>query len=276
MLKQQIVNCEDAQELITGLVDGELSTEDFESITNHFQGCNECSDAYSRELALKRLLKESVVLMHAPRTLRLNVSTQVRRRRRQAWLATHWQMPPRAGALAYHTTIVLALLAFPVLIARFWRTSLNTPIVPGIFQSYRQIDGSEIAFAKIGDITELKEQLAVSVGRQFAPMAYDFSTMNIHLVGGLNQVIANRKVLVAVYRGNDSMILCYTFVGSEDDAPPTAEVILDAERRMNFYQFAYTQTNAVMHREGNIICVLMSRIPKADLLALARAKAHSS
>jgi len=92
---------------------------------------------------------------------------------------------------------------------------------------------------------------------------------------GLLKVAANRKVLVAVYQGNGSTIVCYTFVGSEADAPEIAEVSFDAEKGMNFYRFFYNETNAVMHREGNIMCILMSQLAREKLLALARAKART-
>jgi len=81
---------------------------------------------------------------------------------------------------------------------------------------------------------------------------------------------------VAVYQGNGLTIICYTFMGSDGDAPEIAEMFFDAQKGMNFHQFFYTHTNAVMHREGNINCILMSQMPMPDLLELARAKAHSS
>jgi hypothetical protein len=115
-----------------------------------------------------------------------------------------------------------------------------------------------------------------SVDGKFAPMAYDFSTMKVHLVGGMVQEIAKRKVMVAVYNGNGVTVICYTFLGSENDAPAIAEVSFDAEKQINFYQVFHGQTNAVMHREGKVMCILMSHVAKDELLALARAKAHAS
>jgi len=115
-----------------------------------------------------------------------------------------------------------------------------------------------------------------SVDGKFAPVAYDLSTMNLHLVGRLVQEIANRKVLVAVYKGQGSMLVCYTFLGSEEDAPAIAEIFFDAEKKMNFYQFFHAQTNAIMHREGRVMCILVSQMPMDQLLDIARSKAHVS
>lgn len=270
------MKCEEAQELITGLVDGELSTQESALITTHFGECAECPKSYSREHTLKRLLKNAAMSIHAPSELRGKILRERRRQARGARLSELWEVLQPVRAVAVQAALLVVLLAVPFLTARYWRASPHFPIIPGMFQSYRQITGGEIIPTKMNDLAELKDQLTQLVDGQFAPMAYDFSTMNIRLVGGMVQEIANRKVLVAVYQGNDLTIVCYTFLGSEGDAPEIAEMLFDAEKGMSFYQFFYTQTNAVMHREGTINCVLMSQIPMPDLLKLARAKAHSS
>jgi anti-sigma factor (TIGR02949 family) len=274
--REQKMKCEEAQELITGLVDNELSTQESALITAHFGECAECPRSFSREYALKRLLRNAATTIHAPTELRGKILRERKRHTRWAWLSEFSQGLPPFRAVAVQGTVLVALLALPLLTARYWLTSPYVPIVPGIFQSYRQITAGEIIPAKMKNLAELQENLTQRVDGQFAPMAYDFSTMNIHLVGGMLQEIANRKVLVAVYQGNGLTITCYTFIGSDGDAPEIAEMFFDAEKRMNFHQFFYTHTNAVMHREGNINCVLVSQMPMPDLLKLARAKAHST
>ena len=274
MAHKQNFSCEEAQELITGLVDNELSTEDTDSITVHFGQCNECAQSYSREFALKRLLKQTAQAMQAPRALRNSVISQARFYQRKRRFLALWQIPRRASALAYQTTTIIALLALPILIAHFWRTSSHAPIAVGIFQSYRQITNDEVVPITMHSLAELRERLRQDVDGSFSPMAYDFSAMNIHVVGGMVQEIAMRKVLVAVYKGNDRTIICYTFLGAETDAPEVAEMFVDAEKNMNFHQFSTAQINAVMHAEGAVNCVLVSDLPMPQLLQLARAKAH--
>lgn len=271
------MRCEDAQELITGLIDNELSPHESALITAHFGECAECPKAYSRQYALKSLLRNAAKSVQASPELRNRVLAERRRRARYSWLVeiVGGRLPP-TRSLALQAAAFLVLLSLPILTARYWLASPHFPIAPGILQSYRQIAAAEIVPVQMRDLAEMKEQLTRLVDGRFAPMAYDFASMNIRLVGGLRQEIANREVLVAVYQGEGLAILCYTFVGSEADAPEIAEVYFDAEKAMNFYQFHYRGTNAVMHREGDVICVLMSQMPMSDLLELARAKAHSS
>jgi hypothetical protein len=45
---------------------------------------------------------------------------------------------------------------------------------------------------------------------------------------------------------------------------------------MNFYAFSRAGINAVLHREGDVICILASEMPMDELLALAREKSRHS
>ncbi len=270
------MRCEEAQELITGLVDDELSPQESSLIAAHFGDCRKCPRIYSLERSLKRALRDAAMSIHAPAELKEKVFRDQRRSLGKAWLWQLWKEPPRIVILVAQTAAIVALIVLPVFTARYWLTSPYFPIVPGIFQSHRQIEHGEINPIETKTIPELKQQLMRSVDGKFAPVAYDLSTMNLRLVGRLIQEVSNRKVLVAVYKGQGSMLVCYTFLGSEEDAPAIAEIFFDSEKRMNFYQFFHAQTNAVMHREGQVMCILVSQMPMDQLLAIARSKAHVS
>lgn len=274
-VKDEKMKCEEGRELITGLVDDELSPVESSSIREHLGVCPNCPQIYSLESSMKRMLRQAAMDMHTPPELKKRILRQQRRSLRRAWWSELRESLPRIASVVGQAAVIASLLVIPILSARYWLTSPYFPIVPGIFQSYRQITEGEIVPARMENLAELKEKLTQLVNGEFAPMAYDFSSMNIHLVGGLLQEIANRKILVAVYQGNGLTIICYTFIGSEGDAPEIAEMFFDAEKGMNFHQFYYTHTNAVMHREGKIMCILMSQIARDELFALARAKAHA-
>ena len=225
---------------------------------------------------MKHVLRQVAMEIHAPAELRKRILSEQPRSLRRPWLLEFWESLPRISAFVAQAAVMAGLLVIPILSARYWLSSPYFPIVPGIFQNYRQITQGEIVPSEMTSLPELKERLMQSVDGKFAPMGYDFSPMKRYLVGGMVQEIAKRKVMVTVYEGDGATVICYTFLGSEDDAPAIAEVSFDAEKRMNFYHFFHGQTNAVMHREGKVICILMSQIPKDELLTLARAKAHAS
>ena len=44
---------------------------------------------------------------------------------------------------------------------------------------------------------------------------------------------------------------------------------------MSFYTFLRSGVNAVLHREGEVICILVSEMSVDDLLALTKSKARA-
>jgi hypothetical protein len=100
--------------------------------------------------------------------------------------------------------------------------------------------------------------------------------MDLRPVAGVVREIQGRKVLVAIYQGGGGAILCYTFLGAEKDAPPNAARFFDPEKKISFYAFSSDRVNAVLHREGEVICILASEMPMDELLALAKSKAKPS
>ena len=84
---------------------------------------------------------------------------------------------------------------------------------------------------------------------------------------------APAKELVSCQGGT---LFCYTFLGSEEDAPANAARFFDSDKKMNFYAFSQGRVNAVFHREGEVVCILVSEMAMEDLLALARSKARPS
>jgi hypothetical protein len=124
--------------------------------------------------------------------------------------------------------------------------------------------------------TALREYLTHAVDGKFGPMARDLSMMGLYPVGGTVREINGRKVILAVFEGTGPTVICYTFAGTENDAPDNAQVFVDAGTKINFYTFSNGEFNAVMHREGDLICIFTSAMPMPQLLALARSKVHPS
>jgi hypothetical protein len=140
--------------------------------------------------------------------------------------------------------------------------------------NYQSLVSNEVLPAAPQNPDQLVSRLVREAGGHFHPMGYDFSAMGLRPAGGAVQEIEGRKVLVVIYRGEGGTLICYTFFGSEADAPKDAVKFVDPAKHMNFYSFSRARVNAVLHREGELICVLASDMPMEKLLALARSKAR--
>jgi anti-sigma factor RsiW len=263
------MKCEEAGELVTALVDNELSALERAAIEVHLKNCSSCGLLYRQQLALKSEIRGAVADLKAPVTLREKIVNDRRIYPRQPvvengspWRVNHFLRPTLAVAL-------LVLLALPAL---YVMKPERDPVSLSALEIHQRILRGEVAVIKAGSAEEIKDGLYRSVAGSFAPMTYDLSKINLKAIAGAVLDVNGRKLLVTIYEGEAATVTCYTFLGAETDAPATAARFYDIKKKTNFYAYSRDGINAVMHREGNLICILVSAMPTSELLALARFK----
>ena len=261
------MNCKQAQELITGLVDNELSDLERSAIENHLETCSRCEAAYAQERALKIEIRKVATGMVAPASLREKILSDQQTFPRETEVPNRWNklvLPLRRPVL------ILPLLAIVVISILYLVLRPIEPVSLTALQLQEKIGGNEVSLHEARSQEELNRWLTQAVDGKFGPMVYDFSSLNVKPVGGLVQDVEGRKMLVAVFRGDSLYVNCFTFIGTEEDAPKNATVFFDPEKKMKFYTFSENGINAVMHREENVICILFSNLPPEQLLSLVR------
>jgi anti-sigma factor RsiW len=261
------MKCEEAGELVTALVDNQLSALERAAIEAHLKNCSSCELLYRQHLALKSEIRGAVADLKAPVTLREKILNdrgiypwQPVVKNRPAWRVIFSPRPALAVAL-------LVLLALPVL---YVMKPDREPVSLSALEIHQRILRGEAPVIKAGSAEEIKDSLFRSVAGSFAPMTYNLSKMHLKPVAGTVQEVNGRKLLVIIYEGEAATVTCYTFLGAETDAPATAAHFYDIKKKANFYVYSRGGINAVMHREGNLICILVSAMPTSELLALAR------
>jgi len=262
------MKCEQAQELITGLVDNQLSDLERSAIESHLEDCPRCEWAYAQEQALKREIRKVVAAsVVAPASLRKKILSDQRIFPKEAESPKGWNklvLPLRRPVLG------LALLVIVVIPMFYFMRPPAQPISLLALQLQEKIIVGEVSLRAARSQEELNSWLSGAVDGKFGPMVYDFSSLNVKPVGGLVREVKGRKVLVAVFRGDSLYVDCFTFIGTEEDAPKDATVFFDLEKKMKFYNFSRDGIHAVLHREGNVICILFSNMPPEKLLSLVR------
>jgi anti-sigma factor (TIGR02949 family) len=270
------MTCAEAQELITALIDQELGQADRSSLEEHLSECPGCRLAFEEESALKGKIREAARRINAPGDLRSRILSDPRIFPEKNRPARRWQdylrlMPP----------LLRPILAFALLLAigiptfYLFKPSAE-PIALAALETYDRFLSGDLPVHRKENTDEIVKELTHAVGRHFHPMGYDLTAMNLRPVAGLVREIDGRKVLVAIYQGQGGTLFCYTFLGSEEDAPTNAARFFEAAKKMNFYAFSRGRVNAVLHREGEVICILASEMPMEELLALAKSKATPS
>jgi hypothetical protein len=168
----------------------------------------------------------------------------------------------------------LGLLLIVLLPVIYLMQPHSQPISLAALEIEEKIMEGELSLRTAKNQNELRDWQIRAVNGEFAPMGYYLSSMHFQPVGGLVQDVNGRRVLVTVFKGSSMSVTCFTFLGTEADAPKDATLFFDQGKDINFYNFSSKGYNAVLHRIDNVICILVSKMPTEELLDLARVKAH--
>jgi anti-sigma factor RsiW len=267
--------CDEAQELITALVDGELSTDERLAIEDHLNICGQCREAVAAERRLKQQSQLAGRAITAPATLRRAVEGRIGARPPVLREGSSGTVARWFSMIGWRPAFALATLL--LVTAALVYTQWPAPNIGlAALETHVSIFDGKIVPVRSDNPAAMRDELARAVGERFRPVTLDLSMMKLYPVSGFVQKIGRREVLVTVYQGEGPAVTCFTFLGSEADAPDGAEKFYDADMRLNFYSFSRDGVNGLLHREGGVICVVVSKMPAADLLAMIRGKsAHA-
>ena len=266
------MRCDEAQELITARVDEELAPEERILLEAHLAICESCRRSLAAESLLKQHTKLAARHIAAPTALRQAIGRRVAGQRR---LANSWGERRWLESLGWRPVFAAAILVVAAAGVIYMRWPGPNAAIAAL-EIHASILNGKMLLAPTENPITLRQDLARAVGGRFRPVELDLSSMKLHPVSGFVQRIGARDVLVTVYQGDGPAITCFTFLGDEEDAPAESQRFYDADMQLNFYSFTRYGVNGLLHRHGNVICVLTSRIPAADLLALIRGKsAHA-
>jgi hypothetical protein len=269
------MQCTEAQELITARVDGELTADEKLGIEAHLEICDLCRRAFAVESNLKQQARVAGRALAAPAALRQAIQATVDGQRASAAGTRSGRGVWRLGGFDWRYMAAAAIVVFTLagLIYTRWP---EENIGLAALETHASILSGKTLLARSENPAVLRSELARAVGDRFRPVALDLSMMKLYPVSGFVQRVGDREVLVTVYQGDGPAVTCFTFLGSEADAPDGAERFYDADMRVNFYAFARGGVNGLLHPEGEVICLLVSKMPAADLRAIIRGKsAHA-
>jgi mycothiol system anti-sigma-R factor len=268
------MTCNEAQELITAFLDHELATGERALLDAHLAECIQCRRRLEAEQVLKHQTRAAAGSLQAPYHLRERILSDPRIFPRKSPGVGGWREYVRTP-LFTRSAAAIALLIFLALPFFYFLNQPGSPVAAALIESSDLFFNDKVPVIKADSEAQLVEQLIQAAGGGFHPMGYDFTALNMRPVAGAVREVSGRKVLIAVYRGPQRSLLCYTFLGSEQDAPAHAAKFVDREKKMTFFAFSHGAVNAVLHREGEVICILAAEMPMEELLALTKSKARS-
>lgn len=264
------MTCKEAEELISALVDNELNDLERQATDSHLKNCSGCQYRYEQEKELKKQLYSIGAKVSAPSHLRAKILSDHRilpqaTETSQGWKGFSWA--PHFNTRPAFALAVLMVLLVPIFYV-IWPT--GQPIPLAALEAHAEITSGDLLFVRAENPAEIKNELYRATGGKFAPMGYDLSPIGLRAVGSTVREVSDREVLIAIYEGTGPSVSCFTFLGTEKDAPPKARLYFDPEKKINFYTFSNDGINGVMHRVGERICLLISKRPIHELLDIAR------
>ena len=263
------MKCEEAEELISALADNELSDRERSSIEGHLRDCPRCQRAYEWHQSLNSKIHTVSASVVAPVDLRQRILSDQRTMPKEAESNSGGKLILRLQPFL-RPAFASALLVILLISIFFLMQRPSQPISLTALQIRAKIDEGEISLQEATNTDELHDWLRHAVDGKFGPLGYDFSPLGVKPIGGTVREVKGRQILVAVFKGNGLSITCFTFLGTEEDAPKNATVFFDPDKRMRFYSFSRDGVHAVLHREDNVICILVSNMPPEELLSLVK------
>ena len=269
------MRCDEAQELITGLVDDELTVTERVATEEHLAECHDCRAQFERETALKREVRLAASAIVVPQALREKLESHVVQARSDMHVPKSSSVLERLAGPRVRPIYALAA-AVLLVVAILFQFQADEDIATRASAIHQSVVSGKASLARINDVTQLRNQLSAAVNHRFAPIALDLSVIKLYPVAGFVEKIGDRDMLITVYEGEGSAITCFTFIGGEADAPQVSERFFDPDRKINFYAFSHGEVKGVMHQVGEVICILVSKMAPAELLSVARGKLHHS
>src|SRR3970040_630202 len=173
------MNCEQAQEWITALVDNELSAEERAAIEGHRRACRQCQEAHEQERAIKQQVRLASASITAPATLRQAVEDA--RSRPGVWVQAQRKLKEFLAMPLVRPALIVALLLL-VIYPLMFRGGEQRNIAMAALSTHAAIASGQKTVTRVNDVEKLKAQLVQAVSGRFAPLGFDLWALKLYPV----------------------------------------------------------------------------------------------
>ena len=196
------MNCQEAQHLMHGYMDGELDLLSNLSIEEHISACPSCALAYQNQQALKDAMRDGSLYKSAPANLHRRVRSLVREAnkreqgRRSAW---SWRWLAAGASLAL-VAIIVGVLVFGS------SGAVNDELLA------QEVVSSHVRSLMANHLTDVPSSDQHTVKPWFdgkldySPTVMDLAAQGFPLVGGRLDYIGNRPVAALIYQRRQHFI----------------------------------------------------------------------
>jgi anti-sigma factor RsiW len=257
-------------EVLQDLIDGRLPADQEPHVRAHLSSCERCRAVLDSLEAGRRaavVLRQGIDL---PPGLAAGIGAALDDEDRRPQ-PSHVAVGPRRtpGPASWRIAAAAVVVLAGVLAAWFWTRPVG--LVDQAVRDFEAVISGELPLEiRSADPEQLEAHLAARSTTRVRVI--DLGMMGFTLEGARRHTLASRPSALYAYRGRgDERIVCQMFPGDEGDLPATSDIREHGGFR--FHVLRRGDITLVFWVEGDLVCVLVSRIPPDELAKLAFAKA---
>ena len=253
-------------ERLAELLDGRLSAEDLAQAEAHVVACPACSLRLEQARCAKRAVA-TLPVMPLPPGLATRISAALDQEERTSGGGRVVRFPGRAvRPLLAAAALLLVGLAGAFVLFR------KPAEVSAAAADFERVAGGRLVLEVRGPSAPEVETFFASRRLGFATRVFDLGMMGWTIGGGTVGTLDGGPSALWTYRDEKGrIIVCQMYAGLASDVQRGAEVM--ARGGITFFVHRRQGLTLVFWQEGDVACVLVSDIPRDEVLALAVAKA---
>ncbi|HEX8888029.1 MAG TPA: anti-sigma factor [Pyrinomonadaceae bacterium] len=189
------MNCQEAQHLMHGYMDGELDLLSNLHIEEHIGSCHPCALAYQNQQALKDAMSDGSLYFNAPANLQRRVRSLVREadKKRRGQSAWSWRWLAAGASLALFAIII------GVLVLGQSGANNDELLAQEVISSHvRSLMANHLTDVPSSDQHTVKPWFDGKL--DYSPTVTDLGAQGFSLVGGRLDYLGNRAVAALVYQ----------------------------------------------------------------------------
>jgi anti-sigma factor RsiW len=241
------MNCEDYREIISAHVDGKLLADETVEVESHLDQCLKCKQIFGWETKAANALKRCLPPIAPRYELKQRLLGQLGET--DGGDCPSWFRVFRPWAFA------LSFLLIVGTIYSYWTSRAQSDIFADTIIQYQQATQGLKKFSQPHDATLTARLLDLS------PWGYQLLERRIYQIRG-------QESRVFVYQGNDKeLLVAQELDGGSLPRPPGSSIFQKSGR--DFVSISQGGLHLVAWRDKNVVCVLVSNLPRDRMVALA-------
>lgn len=260
------MKCEEVKELLSVMVDGEITKEEEKRLSLHLQECINCSNRLREEKALKRRVGKLYKDKRAGEALKEEVLKMIDERTTTfpAVVVKRFPVPLFAGVgLALVLIIFFYIYFYPVMGTKHFPEKLITHAGRMIEKIQKGVPSVEYSTS---DPRLLEEYFKKHDEINFEVPVPDMTVAGYELLGGSVEKLKSIPFAISVYKSEKTIVLNIMFEGIEFEGEEFGEERIDEKSGMEFYLSSRGEVNSVAWWMGEELCIAVSKLPHEKLI----------